>query len=171
MLLPFQGVIFVFAYLPRVLPYHLYTTFCSFVPRSGTSMRNPMQAVKRRSLGCKTVLYQTTFPKGGLNYPSRPVGCLSPPLGELCIVLMICIVPQLRRFTACSGFRMEVPPCGTHNSVDTLSPINTTYPQMRWHYIAACQRITELSTGYQHLWITPHGRHRKRTQKRIGSIT
>ena len=73
------------------------------VPRSGTSMRNPLQAVKRRSCGWARM--QGAVPEGGLMplalsrmYKSRFAEHY--PFKQL--------HPQLRRKAACSGFRIEV---------------------------------------------------------------
>ena len=41
------------------------------VPRSGTSMRNPLQATKWRSCGTMQIINtKIKFPKGGLKHPT-----------------------------------------------------------------------------------------------------
>ena len=73
------------------------------VPRSGTSMRNPLQSTQRRSCGWARM--QGRFPEGGLMSLAVSRMCKSR-FAEL--YPLIPLYPQLRRKAACSGFRIEV---------------------------------------------------------------
>ena len=80
------------------------------VCRRYTSMRNPLQAAKRRSCGDNCMRGKCSA-KRDLHI-LLTTNSISPPSGNrpLCPYH-----PQLRRFAACSGFRIEVPLRGTRS--------------------------------------------------------
>ena len=80
------------------------------VCRRYTSIRNPLQAALRRSCGCNC-MRESCSAKRDLHI-LLTANSISPPSGNrpLCPYH-----PQLRRFAACSGFRIEVPLRGTRS--------------------------------------------------------
>ena len=88
-------------------------TLAAKVPRSGTSMRSPLQAAKRRSCGVDNTRATRSAKRDLCTHATtNKSGCISPASRNRQTIVLHSY-PQLRRFAACSGLRIEVPLRGT----------------------------------------------------------
>ena len=90
------------------------TLYTHLVPRSETSIRNPLQAVKRRSCGVANTRATRSAKRDLYTHATTDKsGCISPASRNIRTIILHSY-PQLRRFAACSGLRIKVPLRGTH---------------------------------------------------------